>query len=411
MSAVAAAVARAASHPNASALRHHEFGIWKPTTWAQLVDGAAKLGSGLSAVGIGAGDPVGLLMANHPEWVAADLALQGLGAIVVPIDPSAEADKVVATLEAAQAVAVLCGDQEQFDKVDEMQALGRAGRVRLIAINDTRGVRSLDNLARDNVDRVLTFSQIRDRASGSGWTQSVSALTDSTPAVWTPSGTLSHADLQANADTVAKSLALTSRDRLLAQASFADPLERALSLSAMTLIGSELAIGEGGPLAQQELAAVQPSVLHAAPGYLDKTAAVLNGRISKAKGIRRWALGTGWRPKAPASSIAKPLGLSPLRLIMLGAFLLSVLWIFLSIDMHDVVRLLVVLAIFVLAFVASVLTGSAVVTPLRRQFGLSRARAVVGRTNDDGSSMLGALGVPLLHPDTLLQSNSRGASS
>lgn len=48
----------------------------------------------LEQVGIVAGDRVGLLAANSPEWVWCDLAIQSLGAITVPIYPGTSAESL-----------------------------------------------------------------------------------------------------------------------------------------------------------------------------------------------------------------------------------------------------------------------------------------------------------------------------
>jgi long-subunit acyl-CoA synthetase (AMP-forming) len=404
MSYVAEAVARAGATPTAVAVRFHEYGIWRPVTWAALIDEAAKLGSGLAAVGVKSGDAVGLLMSNHPSWIAADLAIQGLGAVVVPIDPDVEGAQAVSLLESAGAVCVLCGDQEQFDKVDELQTTGRASSVKMLVVHDTRGVRHLDNLARDDRDRVMTFAQLGDRATGSEWRQAVSALSESGPAVRFGGSVWSHLAVAQESQRVASALGLSKKDRLLALASFANPVERALSLGAMVSQGVEVALGEGGPISQQELAAVQPSVFHAAPGFLDRTGTMIGSRVGAAKGLRKWALSSGWKPRPPRTGVAKPAPVTPFRVIMLAALLLSVIFIFVSISMNDIVRLLIVVGILLLGLVVSVVTGAAVVTPLRRQLGMTRVRAVIGTAGDSGSHLLGALGVPLLSPDALLSS-------
>ncbi len=200
---------------------------------------------------------------------------------------------------------------------------------------------------------------------------------------------------------VAEQLGLTTKDRVLAQTSFSDPVERSLSLVGLLQSGVTVVIGEGGPLAQAELQAVQPTVLLAAPGFLESTAAMLNRRIGSAKGLRKFALGRGWRPRAPIQSMARPAMISPLVILLLLGVAASLVWFGLTASMEDPIRLLGVLAIAVLTFVASILQGSAVVAPIRRQLGLNRVRAVVSASQDDAANMLGALRIPLLHPESL----------
>lgn len=55
-------------------------------TFNEVITSARRLANGLLAVGVAAGDRVGLLANHRPEWVVACCALLDSGAVVVPID-------------------------------------------------------------------------------------------------------------------------------------------------------------------------------------------------------------------------------------------------------------------------------------------------------------------------------------
>jgi long-chain acyl-CoA synthetase len=57
---------------------------YRPTSWAAAADRVRQLASGLSALGIAAGDRVALVSENRPEWVVADFAIMSAGAVTVP---------------------------------------------------------------------------------------------------------------------------------------------------------------------------------------------------------------------------------------------------------------------------------------------------------------------------------------
>jgi long-subunit acyl-CoA synthetase (AMP-forming) len=383
MTAVEKFFERSASSAKGSvAVRHHQFGVWTPVTWAELGVESAALAGGLVSVGVKPGDVVGLAMANHPTWISADMAIQSIGAICLPIDPDLDAETTTQLLEAGKAIGVLCGDQEQFDKVDELQVTGRAGAIRFFAVSDTRGIRSLDNMARGDIDRVMTFAQLKDRSTGSP-AVSVSGPSTAVIAYGQP---LTHQQILSSGEAAVDQLQLGPKDRLLAQTSFADPVERSLSLMGLLLRGVTLAIGEGGPLTQAELAAVQPSVLHAAPGFLDRTAGQLQSRMGTAKGFRKFALKTGWRPSAP-SSIAKRQLVSPLRLFGFAALVSLVVWTVVSADMTDPKRIFGMFVILLSFGLGAILHGAAVVGPLRRQLGMQRVRAVIGQSGSSQSGL------------------------
>jgi long-chain acyl-CoA synthetase len=56
-------------------------------TYAELLQQVECLAQGLAAAGIEPGDPVALLLANSPAFVVSFLAITGLGAIAVPLNP------------------------------------------------------------------------------------------------------------------------------------------------------------------------------------------------------------------------------------------------------------------------------------------------------------------------------------
>jgi long-subunit acyl-CoA synthetase (AMP-forming) len=398
--------------PNAVALRHHEFGIWVPVTWGQLNESAKALGGGLLSMLVSDRDVVGLLMENHPQWIAADMAIQGTGATTLALDPFLDAESVVQALESSGAIAVLCGDQEQFDKVDELRAIGRVPKLEFIAVLDTRGVRKLDDLAREDRESVLTFSQLSNRASANSWNATAAAVIGAQRAVILGGVAMTHDEVMSAADTASNTLALTQNDRLLAQASFADPVERAISIGGLLSRGLQVAIGEGGPLAQAELTAVQPTLLHATSDFLERTEATLTARIRSTKGLRKFALNVGW--KAGAVVTKKPVPL--LRMIGIVSLITVGLFLWFTPKMVDPLRLLLVLAILVGFGLLAVLTGAAVTGPLRRQLGFARARVVVLSNSDNAKLFLGRLGLVQLDasqfasPPAAISAGQKGSS-
>lgn len=91
--------------PNREALIHTEFHVrynYSLLLWD--VDRAAR---GLIALGIEAGDRVALWAPNIPEWIVAQLALNKIGAIFVPVDPGAGLKELVYVLVQSEAKAMI----------------------------------------------------------------------------------------------------------------------------------------------------------------------------------------------------------------------------------------------------------------------------------------------------------------
>ena len=78
-------------HAARTALRFPDQGVeW---TYADLAREARALARGLLAAGVAPDDPVGLLVGNRPEWVAAWLATGLVGAVAVPVNTMASGDE------------------------------------------------------------------------------------------------------------------------------------------------------------------------------------------------------------------------------------------------------------------------------------------------------------------------------
>jgi long-chain acyl-CoA synthetase len=91
-----------------------------PTTYGELRAEVAGLRGGLANLGIADGDRVALLCGNGPTFVRAYLAVLGLGAVAVPLNPSSPALELQRELEAVGATAVVVEPMAAaaFDQID-----------------------------------------------------------------------------------------------------------------------------------------------------------------------------------------------------------------------------------------------------------------------------------------------------
>jgi long-chain acyl-CoA synthetase len=81
-------------------------------THAELLDRVERAAEGLRRRGLGAGDAVALVLPNGPAFVTAFLAITGIGAIVVPLNPQFKVDELAFCLNACGARAVFADEGE-----------------------------------------------------------------------------------------------------------------------------------------------------------------------------------------------------------------------------------------------------------------------------------------------------------
>jgi long-chain acyl-CoA synthetase len=126
-----------------TAMREKQYGIWQSWTWSQMKDEIFALANGLAEIGFKRGDKLGIIGANRPQLYWGMCAAQCLGGIPVPLYKDMVADELQYVLEHAGVQMVLAEDQEQVDKVMEVQA--QCPHLDNIIYDDERGMRDYDH--------------------------------------------------------------------------------------------------------------------------------------------------------------------------------------------------------------------------------------------------------------------------
>ncbi len=130
---------RADLHPNATALRLKEFGIWQETTWGVYLERVKHFALGLYALGLRREDKMAVIADNIPEWLYAELGAQSLGAISVGVYQSSVPSEMAYMLEYTDCKIVLAENQEQVDKLLEIRE--EIPAVEFVIYKDSRGMR------------------------------------------------------------------------------------------------------------------------------------------------------------------------------------------------------------------------------------------------------------------------------
>ena len=128
---------------SAPAYREKELGIWQSWTWAQVEQEIEALALGLINLGVNEGDFIAIIGRNRPYLYWSMVAAQMVGAIPVPLYQDAVAEEMAYVLGHCGARFVIVGDQEQVDKVIEVQD-GLQQFEHMIYL-DPRGLRKYDH--------------------------------------------------------------------------------------------------------------------------------------------------------------------------------------------------------------------------------------------------------------------------
>jgi long-chain acyl-CoA synthetase len=103
------------------AVRRKDLGIWQAWSWKDVLDEVRAFAIGLTELGIKRGDKVAIVGDNRPRLYWTMVAAQSIGAVPVPVYQDSVAEEMTFVLEHAGAVAAVCQDQEQVDKLLEIR--------------------------------------------------------------------------------------------------------------------------------------------------------------------------------------------------------------------------------------------------------------------------------------------------
>jgi len=296
---------RVATSGDAVALRHPVGGALRTVTWSEWLRDATVLAAGLSRLGVGPGDRVGLLSRTRMEWVVADQAILRAGGVVVPLYPNILPGQTAIILADAGASVVFVEDPSQLekllavrdriptlrhvvwlDRVAELDSPDRQGRS-IIRLDDIEGYDPDDPFALDiGRLRELGAEAIGDDANIVLDRRRRLAPTDVASIVYTSGTTgrprgavLTHDNFVAEVTANALAVPLTEDDEQLLFLPLSHIFARIAYLTSVQS-GSVTTFSKGLRSLPSELQSVRPTLIVGVPRVFEKIYARILARAS-----------------------------------------------------------------------------------------------------------------------------------
>ena len=286
-------VERLDATPSRVCMRSKELGRWREIDYQQLAERSAAIGMGLRALGVERGDAVAIHAENRPEWVEADLGIQGIGAVAVGVYPTSPAAEVEYLLGHCEAVVLFAEDEEQLDKAREVRS--RLPKLRKIVLFDTRGIHDVET-----DPMLMTVEELvalgRDHGGLEAWRRSVAELgpEDVSIIVYTsgttgpPKGAqICQRNMLSSISVYKQLYEVDERDEVLSYLPLCHIAERLVSVINALGAGYVVNFGEGGESFQTDLAEVQPTFLLGVPRVWEKMLAGVSLRVEDASWLKR----------------------------------------------------------------------------------------------------------------------------
>lgn len=289
---------RARTTPTGVAMREKRLGIWAEITWADYWESVLDVGHALLALGVGHGDRVGIQSENRPEWLVLDMATVAVHGVTVglyPTNPTAETDYL---LRHSGACVHLAEDQEQVDKVLEVDDLPELRRIIHV---ETRGLGRYDD------DRLMSWDDLvamgrEHRAAHPGAVEALvdaAAPEDVITLVYTsgttgpPKGAmLTHANAEFALATVLENSPFADpppgpKDLTLSYLPLCHVAERVLTTWYNAGAGTQVNFAESIETVPQNLREVQPTLFFAVPRIWEKLLATTRIKLDSATPVKR----------------------------------------------------------------------------------------------------------------------------
>jgi long-chain acyl-CoA synthetase len=274
--------------PGKALYRHFDGGEWRDVSAAELAALIGRWQAALVALGLSAGERVGICLKNGVDWIALDLAVLGLGAIVVPLYADDNPDNIAWCVANAEARLLVVGSTKMAE------ALKRTGHA----------LPSLYVLRPDGGDETPSVAALLPAAAAAPQFQSVPEETLAT--ICYTSGTsgrpkgvmLSHGNIIANVTSCQETHMARPTDVFLSILPLSHMFERTGGYYLPLSLGAKVVYARGVAELADDLAAQAPTVMFAVPRIFERFHARVDEALAKSP-ARRWLFRQcaerGWR--------------------------------------------------------------------------------------------------------------------
>ncbi|SDL51446.1 long-chain acyl-CoA synthetase [Maridesulfovibrio ferrireducens] len=278
-----------------TAMREKHHGIWQPFTYKEYLTITSEFAGGLKKLGIGKGDAIVIIGDNRPEWLWAQLAVQGIGGYSVGLYQDAPADEIGYVFTLSEAKLVVAEDQEQVDKI--MSIRDELPQLKHIIYHDPKGLVGYKEEGLMSFDEICDMG--RDTASDfEKWSKETSP--EDIAIIATTSGStgrpklamMSHINLLSMAYNLGISDPKNESDEFVSFLPLAWMGEQMMAVASALLFGFCVNFPEEPDTIQENIREIGPHLIFSPPRVWENMAAKVRVRIMETTPFKRWIFNT-----------------------------------------------------------------------------------------------------------------------
>ena len=261
--------ARVERSPEAIAYRRYDTNSngWIDIDWEQFAIEVCRWQAALSAENLEQGERVAIMAANSTDWAAFDIAVQGLGLVLVPLYVNDRADNISLVLEDCGARLLLIGGPQQWQALEPVHD-ALSGLKRIVALNPVEASASgLQPLAAQDW---LPGNHDALRVEPVD-TNALATIVYTSGTTGRPKGVmLSHRNILSNVQGVLERVPAYREDTFLSFLPLSHMLERTCGYYLPMAAGATVAHARSAKQLHEDFEAVQPSVIICVPRVFER---------------------------------------------------------------------------------------------------------------------------------------------
>lgn len=277
--------------PDHECLRFKKNGVYESLTYEQVFEHVMGVAHGLHRLGINAGDKVGIMAENCPEWTISDFAILALGAVVVPIYPTVPTQQATFILRNVDVTWVICGDTHHLHTIAQDFPKQLVGAVLIsgdVPADMEKPVHSFSEIlalgrqimGNDTGSTAIDFDAISPKE--------LATIVHTSGTSGVPKGVmLSHRNITSNVQSALSVLSVQSTDISLSYLPLSHIFERTVGQFALLYSGATIAYAEGIESIRDNLLEVHPTILVTVPRLLEKVYAGLLQKLDSSPALIR----------------------------------------------------------------------------------------------------------------------------
>ena len=270
-------------YPNATMFVTKIAGDWIGTSTQQFLDEVMLVSRGLMALNVQKGDRVSVSANNRVEWNVFDIAVQQIGAILVPLYPTSSESDYSFIINNASVKLIVVSNKELFDKVEKIRS-------------NTPSLSSVFTF--DQVEGATNWKAIHEEAAKVDEDEVIKRMADVTSedmvTIIYTSGTtgnpkgvmLSHTNLLSNVEACIAPIPASQGSKVLSFLPVCHVYERMLHYLYMYL-GCSVYFAESMETIGENIREVKPEVFSAVPRLIEKVFDKIMAKGEDLSGIKR----------------------------------------------------------------------------------------------------------------------------